>query len=346
MDKISTAVIGCGNVSESYLPHLIRCPFVEVVGVCDLVEDRYRRWMAEFHIPRGFRNIGDLLGGVEFDFLVNLTSMPEHYGINRKALAAGKHVFSEKPFAPTYARGKELLDLARQKGVRLWAAPNAVTSPQFRCMAEILARGEIGEVHAAHGCYGHGGPTWGPWFYKPGGGCIGDLAVYNATTLTGLLGPANAVTALVGTAIRERVVEGEPIPVEAEDNAMLLLDHGHAVFSHIQTGFVYGAHFEDHTIELIGTRGALNLLGWDWAPRGVAVWREGANGRQTRCTDPEGYVWQGGAAYAASGLVQGTKGLMIAEHALHVVDVMEAALESARSGRKILIKSTFPWPII
>lgn len=345
VDKVTVGVVGCGSVSEHYLRHLRECPYAKVVAACDVKEERYRRRMEEFGIGRGFHDLDDMLDGIEFDLLLNLTSMPEHYGINKKGLIGGKHVFSEKPFARTYALGKELLELARGQRVRFWAAPTAVTSPQFRCMAEVLASGGIGKVHAAHACYGHGGPTWGPWFYKDGGGCIGDLAVYNITTLTGLLGPAKAVTALVGTAIAERTIEGEHVRVQADDNVMLLLDHGGSVFSHVQSGFVYGAHNEDRTIELVGVRGAMNLLGWDWEPKGVQVRLEGKADWETRCTDSKGYVWQNGASQVAECLVRGTKTLMTAEHALHVVEVMEAAYESAKTGHRTPVQSTFAWPL-
>src|SRR5205823_13764929 len=146
-------------------------------------------------------------------------------------------VFCEKPIATSLREGQLLLDQAQAHGVRLFGAPNAVTSPAFRCLAEIVASGEIGRVHAAHGRYGHGGPSWGPWFYRKGGGSLFDLGVYNITTLTGLLGPARGVVALSGIAVPERIVEGERVQVEADDNIMLLMDHGDAVFSCVQTGF-------------------------------------------------------------------------------------------------------------
>jgi predicted dehydrogenase len=345
MDKIRVGVAGCGSVSEKYLPSLLACPFAEVAAVCDIAPDRTRRQVTEFGIPKGFSSVNAMLEGAEFDLLVNLTSMPAHYEVNKQALQSGKHVFSEKPFAPTSAQGKELVALANENAVQFWAAPNTVTSAQFRYMTELIAAEAIGKVYAAHACYGHSGPTWGPWFYKKGGGCMGDLAVYNITTLTGLLGPAKTVTALAGTGIAERVVEGERIEVTADDNVMLLLDHGNAVFSHIQAGFVYGDHNYDRTIELIGTKGVINLLGWDWAPQGVQVRRGGGEAFQTRCAERHGYVWQSGAAHMAECLVTGEQSVMTIEHALHVVEVMAAAYESAATGRRIPIESAFSRPL-
>ena len=345
MERIRVAVAGCGSVSEHYLANLKQCASAEVVGVCDIIESRFRERMAEFGVPNGFLSVEEMLDATEFDLLLNVTSMPPHYEINKKALNAGKHVFCEKPFAPTLAQGAELLELARAKGLRLWAAPNVVTSPQFRFMAQALAEGRIGKVHAAHACYGHSGPSWGPWFYKEGGGSMHDLAVYNITTLTGLLGPAKNVVALMGTAIPERNIERETVKVSADDNVMLLMDHGGAVFSHVQSGFVYRSQNEDRTIELIGVRGAINLLGWDWSPKGVQIRLECEADWQTRCTASQGYCWVGGAAYAIECLISGKEGLMRPEHALHVVEIMAAARQSAKAATRIQVTSTFPWPV-
>lgn len=346
MNRIRVGLAGCGSVSEHYLANLKECPHVEVVAVCDIVESRYRERMAEFGVGKGFPSLGEMLEGAEFDLLLNTTSMPAHYPLNKQALLAGKHVYGEKPFADTYEHGRELLELARSKGLRLWGAPNVVTSPQFRFMAETLAAGKIGKVQAAHACYGHSGPSWGPWFYKEGGGSLNDLGVYNVTTLTGLLGPAKSVTALMGTAVAQREIENETVEVRADDNTMLLLDHGDAVFSHIQCGFVYRSANEDRTIELIGLRGAMNLLGWDWGPKGVQIRLECEMDWQTRCTATQGYNWQGGLAYAAGCMVEDTPCLMTPEHALHVVEIMEGARISAETGRRVELKSAFAWPII
>lgn len=343
--KIRVAVAGCGSVSERYLNDLNKSPYVEMVSVCDTVPARAEKRAAQFNVPTWFGDFDAMLAGPPFDLLVNTTAMQSHYALNLKALQAGKHVHSEKPFAATLEEGRLLLETAKQKGVRLFAAPNVVTSPAFRCMAEVVASGEIGRVHAAHGCYGHGGPSWGAWFYKKGGGSVFDLAVYNITFLTGLLGPARSVMAMAGTAIPERIVDGEPVRCEADDNAMLLLDHGSAVFSCIQTGFVYGPCRDERTVELIGTKGSVNLLGWDWEPKGVEVHSEKTIGWEVRCTDQQGYDWSRCGSYACEWLATGTSAPMTAEHAFHALEVMIAAHRSSATGRRVEVKSKFNWPI-
>jgi len=238
--RIRTGVIGCGSVSNAYLPVLTKSPFVEVVSLCDIRPDRARRQAETFKIALHYPHIDRMLAGEPFDFLVNLTDMQEHEHLNRQALAAGKHVWSEKPIANSLRAGQGLLRLAREKNVRLWGAPITVQSPQFAFMARTLAQGALGRVAAAHANYGHEGPNWSAFFYEKGGGSMPDLAVYNLTTLTGLLGPAKRVTAMLSIVTPEReITDKGRIKVTEEDNAMVLLDHGKGVISHVQSGFKY-----------------------------------------------------------------------------------------------------------
>lgn len=345
MRNIEIGLAGCGSVSRSYLAHLAASAYAEVVAVCDVDGARTRQAASDHGIPHAFDDMARMLDGAEFDLFLNTTAMPAHAGLNRLALEAGRHVYCEKPIATSYDDGRELMALADARGVKLWGAPNVVLSPQFAYLRELIHGGALGKVYAAHACYGHGGPSWGPWFYGEQGGSLFDLGVYNVTTLTGLLGPAKAVVALAGTAVPDREVDGARLRAVADDNAMLLIDHGDAVYSHIQTGFVYGAQRGDRSIEFIGTEGAANLLGFDWGPAGVEAHTADTNGWETRCEDAQGYCWQGGAAYVAECLVKGVSPTMTGEHALHVLEVMTAAKASAATGARMAIATTFraPW---
>src|SRR5438128_2196274 len=81
-----------------------------------------------------------------------------------------------------------------------------VNSPQFAFMAKTLNERTLGRVAAAHADYGHTGPDWSSFFYEKGGGSMPDLGVYNLTTLTGLLGPAKAVTAMTSVVTDTREI--------------------------------------------------------------------------------------------------------------------------------------------
>jgi predicted dehydrogenase len=344
--SIRVAVAGCGSVSHPYLTDLRQSPLAEIVSVCDVIRERAAHRAAEFDVPNVFGDVDEMLAGPPFDLLINLTSMPSHGPVNLQGLQAGRHVLSEKPLASTLEEGRTLLDIADTRGVRLFGAPIVVTSPAYRCLAELIASGEIGAVHAAHGCYGHGGPDWGPWFYRRGGGSLFDLGVYNITLFTGLLGPVRSVVAMTGTVVPERTVEGERVRVESDDNTMVLLDHGGAVFSCVQTGFVYGSRGHlysdaEPSIEFTGTRGYARLLGYDWAPRGVAVLSQSTSGWEVRCEDQHGYSWECGARYLVEALAAGGDVPFTGQHAFHVLEVMLAAHRSSAEGRRVDVTSVF-----
>ncbi len=351
--RVRTGVIGCGSVSQSYLPVLTESPFVEVVSLCDIRYERARKQGERFGISNTYPHIDEMLAGEPFDFLVTLTDMQEHERLNRQALEAGKHVWSEKPIANSLAAGQELLGLAQAKGIRLWGAPITVESPQFAFMAKQLAAGKLGRVAAAHAHYGHEGPGWSAFFYEEGGGSMPDLAVYNLTSLTGLLGPAKQVTAMLSIVTPERTVDDKGlIQVEAEDNAMVLMDHGQGVISHVQSGFNYfnphghdGKNEQRYTIDVVGSKGFMGMVGYDWAPLGVDLATEEARELARHATDPKGYSWPIGAALAAECLVTGKELLVTPEHALHVLEIMTAARQSSATGERIKISSTFTWPV-
>jgi predicted dehydrogenase len=352
--RIRTGVIGCGSVSGAYLPNLTKSPYVEVVSLCDIKPERARKQAERFKIANHYPNIDAMLAGVPFELLVDLTDMQEHEKINRRGLEAGKHVWSEKPIANSLAAGQKLLQMALKKNLRLWGAPITVQSPQFAFMAKQLAAGKLGRVAAAHSDYGHEGPNWSSFFYEKGGGSMPDLAVYNLTSLTGLLGPARSVSAMLSIVTPERDIRDKgKIKVTEEDNAMVLLDHGNGVISHTQSGFNYfnphghdGSKETRHTISIVGSAGFLGMVGYDWAPVGVDLATHDSPKLERLETNAQGYVWQQGAALAAECLATGKELLATPEHALHVLEIITAARESSAQGRRIQLESTFKWPVV
>lgn len=352
--KIKVGLIGCGSVSGAYLPNLTSKDYIEVVSVCDIKPERAKKRAEQFKVSNAYPNIDEMLAGAKFDLLVNTTSMPSHYPVNKKALEARRNVWSEKPMALEFRDARELMDLAVRNGVRIWAAPTCVTSPQFKFMAEMMASGKIGKLTAAHGTYGHNGPGWSGWFYEKGGGSLYDLGVYNVTTFTGLLGPVKEVVGMTTILNPTRKVEdrGE-VKVEADENTMLIMNHGGGVLSHVQTAFVYfdgerlpGRERKLYTIDVMATKGTMHLQGWDWGPSGVDVAFQGEQVLETFCKEPGKYDWVGGASYVAECLLTGKPSLITPEHGLHVLEVMNACHESQRTGRRVKVESTFPWPII
>ena len=353
--KLRVAVIGCGSVSNRYLPQLLSSKLIEVVSLCDIKYERALEQNKRYNVnAKTYPNIDKMLSGVPFDMMVTLTDMQVHGDLNKKALTAGKHVWSEKPMANTYAEGKALLNLAKKKNVRFWGAPAVVDSPQFAFMSKVIQEGKLGRIASAHGQYGHTGPTWSAFFYEKGGGSMPDLGVYNIATLTGLLGPAKSVMAMTTIVSPERTVDDKgKIKVEAEDNAHLLLEHDKNIISHVMCGFNYfDPHGHEakgqslHSIQIYGDKGNMRLIGYDWETSGVMLdtsWTEPA---KLYATESEGYEWQEGARVTGESIVKGTEPRINVEHALHVLEIIEGARKSSATGIKVKLESKFPCPMV
>ena len=353
--KLKVGLIGCGSVSNRYLPQLLSSKLIEVVSLCDTRYERAVNQNKVYNVnAKTYRNIDEMLAGVPFDMMVTTTDMQVHGELNKKALLAGKHVWSEKPMANTYAEGKALLDFAREKKLRLWGAPAVVNSPQFAFMSKTIQEGKLGKIAAAHAQYGHTGPLWSAFFYEKGGGSMPDLGVYNMATLTGLFGPVKNVMAMTNIVTAERTVEDKgKIKVEAEDNAQLLMEHDNNILSHVMCGFNYfDPHGHEatnqslHSIQIYGTKGNMRLIGYDWETNGVVVDNSETEPPQLLCTDKGGYEWQEGARVVGESIIMEAEPRINVEHALHVLEIIEAARTSSATGMRIKLTSKFPWPMV
>jgi len=352
---IKVAIIGCGSVSNRYIVHLQSSPLVKIVSLCDIKQDRAEAQNKKYNIGAStYNNINALLKGNAFDLMLTLTDMQMHGALNKIALQAGKHVWSEKPLANTYAEGKALVDYAKLKGVRIWGAPAVVTSPQFEFMSKTIQEGKLGKLASAHGQYGHTGPTWSSFFYEPLGGSMPDLGVYNMATLTGLLGPAKSVMAMTSIVNKERAIDEKGIvKVNEEDNAHILLEHDNGVISHIMCGFNYFDPFGHeaknqtlHSIQIFGDKGNMRLIGYDWEPKSVVLDNSWTEAPQVVQTDDGGYQWQEGATRIAGALSKNIEPRINVLHSLHVLEIIEAARKSSKEGMKVKLVSSFPFPMV
>ena len=352
---IKVAIIGCGSVSNRYIIHLQSSPLVKIVSLCDIKQDRAEAQNKKYNIGAStYNNINALLKGNAFDLMLTLTDMQMHGALNKIALQAGKHVWSEKPLANTYAEGKALVDFAKLKGVRIWGAPAVVTSPQFEFMSKTIQEGKLGKLASAHGQYGHTGPTWSSFFYEPLGGSMPDLGVYNMATLTGLLGPAKSVMAMTSIVNKERAIDEKGIvKVNEEDNAHILLEHDNGVISHIMCGFNYFDPFGHeaknqtlHSIQIFGDKGNMRLIGYDWEPKSVVLDNSWTEAPQVVQTDDGGYQWQEGATHIAGALSKNIEPRINVLHSLHVLEIIEAARKSSKEGIKVKLISSFPFPML
>lgn len=343
---VRIGMVGCGSVMcDGYMPiaqQLRAEGLAEVVMACDANPALATPIVERFAIPHFTTDYRTVLGRDDIDLVVVLTSPTFHEPIARAALTAGKHVLVEKPLALDLAAAASLIELAEQSPVILLPAPHILLSPTYQQIGRHLRAGDIGTIYSARGICGHAGPTWGPWYYRlPGGGPLFDLAVYNLTSLTGWLGPVRKVTAVLGTAIPERVIAGERITVEAEDNAQIILDFGNATLAVLTSSFTI-QRYREATLELYGTTGTIRLQGDDWAPDGYDLWQNGTQQWQRVAESAPGWNYLIGLRHLVECIHTGRRPLMTAAHAYHVLEVLLKARTASQTGQTQVIESSFP----
>ncbi len=345
---IGLGILGTGSVfTGGYLPQIDRMARqgrVEIRAVYDVIEGRKREVAETLGVDPTIASAEALIARDDIDVVCVLTSMIEHGPLSIAALEAGKHVLVEKPMATALAEGAEMVRLAAEGRSLLLCAPHVMLSPTFQEMSNRISAGDIGQLHLGRARYGWSGPWWGPWFYRPGGGALFDLGIYNLLTLCGFFGSVKRVTGFIGTAVAERVVDGETMRVEADDNSHLVLDFGNATYANLMTGFTLQA-YRSPAVEVYGSEGVLQLMGNDWAPEGFEQWRNANRVWEIVPETNPTWPWTDGINHLVDCIEQGRQPITRPEHTYHALEVIEAGRLSAVEGRTVDVVSEFPAPI-
>src|SRR5437667_7582996 len=337
-------IIGCGNVLEAYMPQCDKLRTRRLANVTIACgREAQRDHALELGIPRFTTEENEVLRSDDVDLVIVLTSMPEHARLAGAALRAGKHVLVEKPLATNLNDARSLLALTSEHQRHLVCAPFSILSPTFQTISARIRQGDIGKPCLARARYGWAGPSWNEWFSKPGGGCLFDLGVYCIASLTGLLGPAQRVIAMTGTAIPEREVNGRKVRVEVEDTAQVLLDFGGNLFGVVTSGFTM-QQYRTPALEVYGTTGTIQMLGDDWDPEGYELWQNSVGAWKVfKETDPN-WPWADGLRHLVECIRKRERPIVAPEHALHVLEIMLKAQQSGREGRALAIEGSFTRP--
>ncbi|WP_045234537.1 Gfo/Idh/MocA family protein [Deinococcus pimensis] len=344
---VRVGVVGVGNISPIYLQAPRRSPNLEVTAVGDLDLDRARARAEEFGVPLALP-LGELLASDEVDVVLNLTVPAAHADVSLAALAAGKHVYSEKPLATDLSAGRAVLDLARGRSLRVGCAPDTFLGAGLQTARKALDDGLIGEPVAASAfMLGHGPERWHPnpdFFYQPGAGPMFDMGPYYLTALVNMLGPVRRVAASARASFPERVAGEDPsgrrFPVSTPTHVACTLDFDAGPVATLVTSFDVWAS-ELPRIEIYGTEGTLSLPDPNTFGGPVRVRRMLTDDWETLpLTHPHEDNSRGiGLADMALALAEGRAHRASGELALHVLEVMHATLVSGEQGRHLDIET-------
>lgn len=347
---VGVGVIGAGHISGEYLRHLTTFPDLRVVAIGDIDAARARA-AAGAHGVAAAGGPEVVLASSDVEVVVNLTLPRVHAEVSSAAIAAGKHVWSEKPIGIDRAEARRLLDLAAAAGARLGVAPDTVLGPGIQTAKRALARGDIGEPLFAQTALQWEGPEIfhrEPGFlYARGGGPLLDMGPYYVSALLHLLGPIASVAAagLRSTPTR-RILVGDlagrdfPVEVATTVSALLTFERG----GHAQSLFSTDSALARHgVLEVTGTEGTLVLPDPNAFGGATRLIRRTRGGEPDVVELPaEGVVTGRGLGVLDLGraLRAGRPHVATGEIGYHVLDTLLAVEESVAAGAFVAVEST------
>lgn len=358
MSAVGLGLIGSGVISDTYLENLGSFPDVEVViiGGLDVEQARAR---ARKHGVSQWGTADDVLAHPDVQVVVNLTVPAAHVEVSAAAIAAGKHVWTEKPIGLELDGVDALLRSADAAGLRVGAAPDTVLGPGFQAAKRAIERGVIGSALFANASFQTQGPDlWhpGPQFlFAQGAGPLFDMGPYYFTALVSLLGPIDRVAAAGMRAQIEREIHSGPntgvrFPVEVPTTLQVLtmFEGGQQA----DTLLSFDSALERHgVLEIHGTEGSIVLPDPNRFTGRVAyteplkVFRDGEQIDQTWIEIPQDGTVGGrgiGVLEMVRAIAEDRPHIASGEVGRHVLDVMLSAAESAASNRFVAVDSSVP----
>jgi predicted dehydrogenase len=349
---IGFAVVGVGDVAQrDYLPEFDRLgDRAALIVACAKSEARattiaerfgFSRWTTDFHAA---------VTAPDVDAVLNLTPFRLHADVTLAAIAAGKHVYSEKPLAETIARAAEIHEKSAKRGVKVVAAPSVLAFPQVHRARQIIAEGRLGKIHSARAHAFGGVPPWEGYisdpspFFAEGAGPLVDMAVYPLHAITGLLGPARRVFAM-SARTRDAFVDplsGGRVAIEVDDNWQLVLELESGILTTVQANNT-AAVAAGPELELQGEQATLGISLLDMSQPVRIFTLDGCEEEMVPSSRQAGPDHILGVEHLVSCIENDEAPTLGVEHAAHVIAILDAARESAQTGMACDVPSAIGW---
>lgn len=365
-------VIGCGRISDIYLQNCAKFDELDVIACASLDPEESAAKAKQHSVPVSCMP-QEIFENPNIDAVLNLTIPAAHAEISLTSLNAGKHVYSEKPFAADLTDGKKILEVSAEKGLVVGNAPDTFLGGRWQTCRKLIDAGVIGTptgVTAFVGTHGterhHPNPDF---YYQKGGGPLLDLGPYYLTAMIFLLGPLARVTGLARRTFDKRMIEngarnGEWMPVEVDTHIESLLEFRSGVIGSMTMSFdVWDS--ETPRLEIYGAEGTICIPDPDPVHgandfHGPVLYRTRETSRWTHQPRPSGRDnWQ--VAKNTHGFNENARGLGLldlayavrddrvprasAQMAYHVCEAMNGILEAPKLGRYVEITSTCDRPL-
>jgi predicted dehydrogenase len=346
------AFVGCGYVADFYQRTLPNHDNLQLTGVWDNNAETLNRF-AKYWSVSPYRDFRELLNDPDLDIVVNLTNPDSHYEVSAASLAAGKHVYSEKPIAMDLVQARELVELANRQGLYLTSAPCTVLSETAQTMWKALRDDAVGKVRLVYAQLEDGmifkdnyeswrsesGSPW-PWKNEFEIGCVLEHAGYYLTWLVAFFGPVATVDASGATLIPDK---GTDVPLEATvpDYVVTNLHFVSGVVARLTCSIVGPV---DRSLTVFGDDGELTVEDcWDFGAQ-VYIRKPPIRGRRKKiplvrksrikhsCGGPHNLDFACGVAELAVAIKTGRNCHLPADFVLHVNEIALAMRNPAATS--------------
>lgn len=368
-ERVRIGVVGAGSISlRGILPHLSMEDVqdrVQLTAICDPVKKRAQAAADKFGIAAAFQTYDDLLESNQVDAVTIASPIGLHYEQGKLAIERGLHVHFNKTMTTTVAEADELINLAAQNNVKLVASPGEMLRSRHRKIRQLIQSDALGTLtwavtgsafgryHEEESSVRHGddvltniNPAW--YFRRPGGGPLYDMTVYGLHATTGILGPARRVTAFSGVRLHEREFQGQMLPVDMDDNTLMVLDFGDSFYAFVYGVAAGGLPGMGRPL-IFGTKGVINGTTLNGEPIDYPG-RELDEATDLNGSLPhvvghhrgleEAHVYED-IMQLVDWIRDDKATIVTAEHARHVIEIFDAAYHSAQTGRVQDLRTTF-----
>ena len=359
--RLGIGVVGAGSIGiRGALDHFVLEDTHDktfLAAVCDPVPGRAEAAKEKYGVGAAYETYEDLLGDPEVDMIIVCSPIGLHYGQGLAAISAGKHIHFNKTMTVTSGEALHLIEEADKAGVKIVASPGQMLRPVNQEIKRLVQEGAIGDIAMAATGAGFGNyhetesvrtgddilsninPSW--YWKKPGGGPMYDMTVYGLHSLTGVLGAAKRVTGMSGVRVKEREFRGEKYETDADDNTVAVLDFGNHTYAFVH-GTAAGMVSEFGMPSYFGTKGSivggkLNgepiVVSGDVHPLGPHVLGKHAD-------MGESHVWED-SMQLVDWVLTGTPSIATAQHAAHVIEIIEKIYEASETGATQNLTTSF-----
>lgn len=343
---VGVGIIGAGVISETYIRNLASFADTQVLAIGDLRPEVARAKATEHNLAVA-GDVDVVLDHPDVEIVVNLTIPAAHAEVAERALAAGKHVWNEKPLALDRASGSAVLDAAAAAGLRVGCAPDTFLGAGLQAARRLIEAEAIGEPLTALALLQSPGPdAWHPnpaFLFQAGGGPLFDIGPYYLTTLIQTFGAVSSVAAVDSTARGRRTIGSGPnagkafdVTVPSHVGALVRFAGGHSA----QAIFSFDSALPRILLEVTGRDATMILPDPNVFDGDVQIRRRGSTTTETMVRTKARSTRGTGVLDMARAIRADRPHRADGTLAYHVLDVMVAIGDAAQSGKFVAIDST------